>query len=228
MRKQIHTTILTIACAIAGTGVFTAWAQELPKVGKVYKEVKCDLNLDGKSERIGLIAYNPQKESDSFWGQLTVWDSSGKQLWQAPKTQDYRGPFAFGSWPFGGSTIDWIGDLDGDKQVDLLSALPQSDVRPPTYNRYKWDGKQFQSLGAMMLLESPTGSQNFKWTKVNKWDGEKPLTWVMAISGPPNSPVFDVTSYRGAGKYASGQASMQANSKGVSVKKWLKKMSSSD
>jgi hypothetical protein len=226
MRKPIGKAVIASICAL-GCTLYAAWAQDMPKAGKVYKEVKCDLNFDGKSERIGLIAYAPHKESDSFWGQLTVWDGAGKQLWQGPKVKDQRGAFAFGSWPFGASTIDWIGDLDGDKQVDLISALPQSDVRPPTYNRYKWDGKQFLSQGPMMLLESPTGSQNFQWTKAYQWDGEKPLTWVMAISGSPTSPVIDVTSYRGACKYASGQASIQCDSKGVTVKKWLKKMSSS-
>jgi hypothetical protein len=227
MRKQIKNVVLTTSLAI-GCTLLTAWAQDLPKAGKVYKELKFDLNLDGKTERIGLVAYNPHKESDSYWGQLTVWDIKGKQLWQAPKVKDQRGDFAFGSWPFGASTIDWIGDLDGDKQVDLISAQPQSDVRPPTYNRYQWDGKKFQALPAMMLLESPAGSQTFHWTKASQWDGETPLTWVMSMSGSPKNPIIDVTSYRGAGKYASGQATIRADAKGVTVKKWLKRLTPSN
>lgn len=218
---------MTLICGIV-CGSYSAWAQDLPKPGKVYKEVRCDLNRDGKVERIGLVAHSPHKESDSFWGRLTVWDSSGKQLWQAPIVKDQRSAFAFGSWPFGASTIDWVGDLDNDQQIDLISAQPQSDVRPPTYNRYRWDGKQFQALPAMMLLESPEGSGSFLWTKASQWGGgEKPLTWIMSISGSPSNAVAGITSYRGGGNYADGQASLRGDVKGVAVKKWIKKVAPS-
>lgn len=88
MRKTLVT--LLMLSGMAG-------AQPPVKTGQVYQTRKLDLNGDGKPERVELVAYRIHKESDSYWGQLRVVDSSGKQLWKAPQASKSGEPFAFGA-----------------------------------------------------------------------------------------------------------------------------------
>lgn len=202
-----------------------AWAQpSMPKAGDVYESVTYDLNGDGKAEKIGLVAYNIHLESESFWGRLRVTDATGRVIWEAPKASKSGQPFAFGMWPYGASGLDWLGDMDGDGKVELISRGAISDVRPPTYRRYRWTGKGFQALSSKMLLESPLGSGKFLWRDPIDWDGSPPLTWVMSLSGAPSKKVAEVMSYPSEGEYLMGTAETSGNGLGLSITSWITKL----
>jgi hypothetical protein len=199
------------------------WTQPLPKQGQVYQTRKIDLTGDGKPDRVELVAYRIHKESDSHWGQLRVVDARGKLLWKAPQASQAQEPFAFGSWPYGNSDLEWLGDLEGDGVVDLISQRSISDLRPATYRRYRWTGKAFEVLPAKMLLESGADSGNFTWSNPFEWDGQKPLTWVMSLSGSPKL-VATIYSAQSGGSGRQGQAQMIGSAAGMKVSNWLKKM----
>lgn len=124
--------------------LLTAIAAADPKAGQLYQTVRADLNGDGKPEKIGLVAYGHFPEG--YYGRLKVWDSGGKLLWQAPTVQSSDQPFAFGQWPYGSSTLEWV------SPQELISAKPQSDVRPTTFKRFRWTGSAYQPLGNAYLL----------------------------------------------------------------------------
>lgn len=199
-------------------------AQAPPKVGQTYQSVSYDLNGDGKSEKVSLVAYRVDPAEEMFWGRLQVSDSSGKLIWKAPPASEIDQPFAFGMWPFGAAGLEWLGDVDGDGKVELLSPRPISDLRPPTYRRYRWTGKAFASLGPKMLLESPAGSGKFLWRDPIEWDGMQPLTWVSSFSGGPGQMKVAVTSYRSGGAVWGGEAEVRGNGLGLSVTRWTQKL----
>ena len=209
-------TTLTLLILLTGLAV----AQPLPQAGQVYQTRKCDLNGDGKPERVELVAYRIQRESDSHWGQLRVVSSAGKLLWKGPQASTAGEAFAFGSWPYGVSDLEWLGDVDGDGQVDLLSPAAISDVRPTTYRRYRWTGSAFEAMPKKMLLEKAPGSGQFVWTDPINWDGQKPLTWVMSLAGSPDL-IATVYSWRRGGEGWIGKAKMVGSPTALKVSQWL-------
>lgn len=211
MRKTLTFTLLL--CALA-------WGQDLPKPDQSYESVSIDLTGDGKLEKVCLVAYNIDKENDICWGQLVVKDSSGKELWKAPKAKKSSDPFSFGRFPFGSSNLEWIGDIDGDGHIELLSPEPVSDLRPPTYRRYRWKDHQFIPLGPKMLLEVPGGSGTFLWRDPIEWDGVSALTWITSISGTAKQAIAEVVSYRHDGSVWGGTAAMSGDGLGLRVTSW--------
>ena len=195
-------------------------AEPLPQVGDVYQKLSYDLTGDGKPEQIGLAAYKINKEAEAYFGQLTVWSPSGKVLWRAPQAKSHTDAFAFGVFPFGISPLEWIGDLDGDSRIELLSPRPQSDVRPPTYRRYRWTGKGFEALAPKMLLESTPTSDIYSWTTPKQWDGVHPLAWVMKISGPSKQPTAQICSSKSGGLLWWGEARVEGAPTGLRVTRW--------
>ncbi len=205
-------------------GSALAWAQTLPKSGEVYESVAVDLNRDGKSEKLALVAYNIQLESESFFGRLRVTDSAGKVLWEGPKVEQAHQPFAFGMWPYGVSGLEWVGDLDGDGKVELVTRAPVSDVRPPTFCRYRWNGKAFVALPRKMLLEEKAGSGRFLWRDPVEWDGMQPLTWVSSFSGGPKEKIAEIVSSRKDGALWGGTARMKGDGLGLTATSWTTKL----
>lgn len=180
-----------------------------PKAGQVYRSVKADLNGDGKLEKIGLVAYGHFPAG--YYGRLKVWDSGGKLLWQAPTVKSSDQPFAFGSWAYGASNIEWV------SSGELISALPVSDPRPTTFKRFRWTGSAYVAVGTGFLLQS---GDEFVWTKPFEWDGVKPLTWVVSLLDG------SVLSVRGGDQYMNGTARLEATAAGFRVVRWVKKLSS--
>lgn len=219
MKKSFLGLALGLALAVA------ALAQGLPGSGQVYESKSIDLTGDGKPEKVVLVAYNIDDEAQSFSGQLKVIGSQGELLWQAPKQTSPSRPFAFGAWPYGVSGLQWLGDIDGDRKIELLSTEPVSDVRPFTFQRYRWEGKAFRSLGRKMLLESKPGSGRYVWRDPVEWDGETPLSWAMTLSGDPARCEAEVMSYGANGEIRSGKALMKGDGLGLSVVSWLRPMS---
>lgn len=201
-----------------------AWALEMPKAGEIYQSLTYDLNGDGKPDKVQLAAYKIHKESESYWGRLRVTEAGGQVIWEAPKADASGNPFAFGEWPYGSAGLDWLGDLDGDGQVELISRGAVSDVRPPTYRRYHWTGQGFKALTPKMLLASPEGSGRFLWRDPIDWDGSPPLTWVASLSGSPAQIVAEVMAYPSPGKYAMGTAVTRGDGLGLTVTSWTKKL----
>lgn len=204
-----------------------ALAQPLPKAGQTYESKSIDLTGDGKPEKVVLVAYDIDQEMQGYAGQLKVLTSQGQLLWQAPKQAKPGLPFAFGAWPYGVSGLQWLGDIDGDKKIELLSVEPVSDVRPFTFQRYRWEGKAFRSLGRKMLLESKPGSGRFLWRDPIEWDGVSPLSWAMTLSGDPVRCEVEVMSYGKNGEIKSGKAVMKGDGLGLTVTSWIRQMSSS-
>lgn len=220
MKKSFLSLCLGLTLTIA------VLAQGLPRSGQVYESKTLDLTGDGQQEKIVLVAYNIDREVQSFSGQLRVLDSRGQLVWQAPKQTRSDRPFAFGAWPYGVAGLQWLGDIDSDGKIELLSTEPVSDIRPFTFQRYRWEGKAFRSLGRKMLLESKPGSGRYLWRDPIEWDGVSALSWAMTLSGDPARCEAELMAYGANGEIRSGQAVMKGDGLGLSVVSWLRPMSS--
>jgi len=154
-----------------------------------------DLDGDGRPEKIGLVA-----------GQLFVWDASAKLLWQGPQVMSQDDPFALAA----SSTLEWLGS------GELISAQPQSEPGPTTFQRFHWDGTAFHPLGRAYLLQDSDDS--FVWTRTFRWDGVKPLTWIVSLSSALQGRVI---AFRGGGMSQSGEAQLQRVDNGMSITRWL-------
>lgn len=200
---------------------------DFPTEGQVYESVSIDLNGDLKPDKVGLRAY--RVDDMSYWGQLHVWDSSGKVLWQAPKNnQDYghaqgNETQLFGAWPWGISGLEAIGDLDGDGNVELVSTLPQSDVRPTTFRIFRWNGKAFTYIEPRQLFEKPLGSGKFVWGKPSNWNGNTPTSWVSSFDYKAKGWVADITVAQSGGAMKFGKAKLGLTSSGFQVDAWMEK-----
>lgn len=196
-------------------------AQTLPKNGDEYESVSLDLNGDGKKETVSLVAYNVDSSEESFWGRLRVSDASGKTIWEAPKVDDAEQPFAFGMWAYGVSGLEWVGDIDSDGKVELITKAPVSDLRPPTYHRYRWTGKAFEPMSSKMLLaDSGAKPAKLLWRDPFEWDGVKPVLWVSSLSGSPSQIIAEITDYRGDNAIWGGAAVATGNGLGLTVSSW--------
>lgn len=204
------------------TGI--ALAQPLPQEGQVYESKSVDLNGDGSLERVVLVAYNLDRGMESFFGQLRVLNSQGGVIWQGPRVNRSGVPFAFGSWIYGASQLVWLGDIDGDRKIELISSDPVSDIRPYTFQRYRWEGNAFRSLGPKMLLESAPGSGRYLWRDPIEWDGESSLGWVTTLSGDPTRCEAEVMFYGNGGEIRNGKALMKGDGLGLSVISWTRPM----
>ncbi len=208
--------IITFVLCLASWGA----AQTLPQEGKAFESVLFDLTGDGRQEKIALIAYNVHLEEESFWGRLKVFGADGQVLWAAPAAKTTDEEFAFGFWPYGAAGLEWLGDIDDDGKVELISRFPVSDVRPPTFRRYRWNGKAFEVLNPKMILEDPTRPGTFLWREPAQWDGVQPLTWVTALSGGPEQIIADIISYRPDGGVWMGQAEMRGSVQALEIREW--------
>lgn len=215
MRSTLGLTLLL--CALA-------WGQDLPKAEQSYDSVSIDLDKDGELETVSLTAYNIDKANNMWWGQLQVSNSSGKLIWQAPKAKNEQDPFSFGSFPYGESNLEWLGDIDGDGHIELVSPTPQSDVRPPTYRRFRWKNNEFVAMGPKMLLENPIDSGTFTWRDPIEWDGVSAITWIASLSGTPKEIIASVTAIKQDGSIWLGTAKMAGNGLGVKAVSWTKKL----
>ena len=160
-------------------------AQDPPKRGQSYQVTAVDVDRDGRKEKVGLVC---SEVSDSGWfSRLTVWDSSGRRLWQSMPAK--VGVWSFGCWDWGQSDLPWVGDLDGDGTIEALSPEPVSDVSPVSFRVYRWKGKSFQyeRTGTLMGV----GERDFQWSKEargDRWIGNfRPggiaVIWSMKSSG---------------------------------------------
>lgn len=161
--------LLTLALGLALIQPLSALASPgFPNNGEIYQSFKADLNHDGKSERIELIAYNSNEEL--YWGQLIVRDNEGKTLWQGPKVRSLSGwelmPI-FGGFPFGVSGIHLVGDIDGDGKAELVSNKPRSDVRPTDFRVFRWDGSAFVLVRTGELVQTAPSSGVYAWVQSN-------------------------------------------------------------
>ena len=217
MRKTLF------AAALFGFALvpLTASAQPVfPKTGQVYQTFQVDLNGDGKRDKVGLVAY--RVSSEEYWGRLTVWDSSGKLLWQGPQAKKQDEPLAFGAWNFGVSAVECVCDIDGDGRVELLSPQPQSDVSPPTYRIFRWDGRGFAPAARKQLLETPPGSGHFPWSQPVQWSGGA-ATWVGHLKMKGRDLLAEVYVVKSGSDVKLGKARMSGSPKGLEVTSWVQK-----
>lgn len=211
-------TIATALLALALTASAALAQADWPREGQVYQKLQADLDRDGRAETIGLKAYDVGESS--YFGQLVVTRADGSLLWQGPRPKDLSDPLAFGAWDWGVAGIEVAGDLDGDRKVELLGALPQSDVSPATFRVWRWNGKGFQKAFERSLLESPRNSGRYPWGRApERIEG---LRWIgsfesSARDGSCVAQVYDMT----GAMPKLGTASVAADKKGFHVLKWI-------
>lgn len=208
--------LVLLGVALAATA---ALAQpEWPREGQAYQKLQADLDRDGRAETISLVAYDVGESS--YFGQIVVTRPDGKKLWEGPKPRDAGDQMAFGAWDWGIAGLEVAADLDGDGKVEVLGALPQSDVSPATFRVLRWNGKAFQKIFARSLLESPKNSGRYPWGRAP--DRIEGLRWIgsfesSARDGTCVAQIYDMT---GASPKL-GTASVAPDKKGFHVLRWI-------
>jgi hypothetical protein len=194
-------------------------AQDMPtRNGEVYASVQVDLDGDGEAEEVQLLSYGVTADQQ-FYGQLQVADIDGNVLWTAPRAGNPFDPYAFGGWHIGFSGLDMVGDLNSDGTVNLISARPVSDVRPPTYRRFAWTGKEFVTQGTGTLIESPKNSGRYRWSQD---DTLRPGRWISGFEAfmANRTVVVNVTQYVNNSSVLHGRASVVADDNGFHIVRW--------
>lgn len=210
--------VLAFLVALFSAGAALAQDSGLPREGQVYQRLQADLDRDGQAETVSLVAYNVTEEG--WFGQLVVTRRDGSRVWAGPRPTDPQDPMAFGGWDWGVAGLEVAGDLDGDGRIEVLGALPQSDVSPATFRVLRWNGREFRRAFARSLLESPRGSGRYPWAKApQQIDG---LRWVMSFesTGKAGTCLARVYEVSGAATRL-GTASMVADRKGFHVVRWI-------
>lgn len=212
--KKAMTGLLVLLAASAAL----AQAPEWPREGQVYQRLQADLDRDGQAESISLVAYGVGESS--YFGQLVVTRPDGGRLWAGPKPRDPGDAGAFGAWDWGIAGIELAGDLDGDGKVELLGAMPQSDVSPTRFRVWRWDGRGFQRIFTRSLLEAPRNSGRYPWGRAP--EDIRGLRWIGSFetSSRDGSCVAQVYDMSGSLPKL-GTASMAPDRSGFHVLRWI-------
>jgi hypothetical protein len=179
--------------------------------GELLKESwSCDLDGDKQAETMTLRAY--RVEEGNYFATLVVLGADGKVLWESEKVAEATDPMAFGAWDFGVSLPEVVGDIDRDKQIELVAPAPISDVRPVEFKVYRWLDGTFRPAYTRALL---LGKDNrFRWTTPKEGN----QTWVARFEGwQSDKLVAGVTSTVGK----TGKVLLAPEKGGFIVVRWL-------
>jgi hypothetical protein len=210
---------LAISAVLLLLSLMPLLAQGFPTSnGQVYESVQVDLDGDGTAEEVRLRSYGLTADEE-FYGQLEVADLDGNVLWKGPQADNPFHAYAFGGWHIGFSGLDLVGDFDADGTVHLLSAAPISDVRPPTYRLFAWNGSEFVAQGARALVESPANSGRYRWTSD---DSLKPGRFVNSFEGfmADGTVIANITQFVSNTRVLHGRARVKADDIGFHVVRW--------
>ncbi|MCR5660764.1 MAG: hypothetical protein K6G50_01380 [bacterium] len=167
-----------------------AFAQDKPTlVGDTYESLQADLNRDGNPETISLVCY--KKDEWYFLCQLIVKDASGNVIWEGPKPESPESDDVFGGFEYGVAEIDCVADIDGNGVPDIVGRMPQSDVRPPVWRIWKWDGQKFNRQPLSCLIETPAKSGHYLWVEPNCDLDKRYIQYINVNNGQLNASIFD-------------------------------------
>lgn len=188
-----------------------AWAQPT-------KKFQVDLNGDGKAEKIEL-RYSGKGESGDYY-HLVVLDAEGNSIWSGPKVMDEDNPLVFGSWHFGVSLPQAVGDMDGDGAVELIAPAPQSDVSPTAFRILRWTSNAFKPLKTTIYLATGNNLDRLWSAKSDQYEGR----WISAFESiePGNTATVEITEYHGEGGVKTGKAVVTLDAEGATIQKWIK------
>ena len=199
--------------------------QQRPQVGEVWQELSGDIDSDGQSERVCLVPFEIDESGQAFM-QLKVYDHTGEMIWETPKIKDYANKRAFGNYNFGDTDIQLLCDLDKDGRMDLIGAMPRSDMRPILYRVWTWTGGCFEPkfTGYLYEVASDNGEHSnvYKWSH-KLWNGSSSLRWIDHLSQNGSEIVADIIDVE-SGKLEplTGKAQVQIYHSGFLVSDWLK------
>ena len=199
----------------------------LPEEGDLDSIYEVDLNGDGIKEKVAIKAYRVDNDSFTWFGQLVVFDYSWKTIWAGPKTNESwsSDPLIFGSWEYGASLPEAVGDLDGDGNVEIIATCPVSDVRFTPFKLLRWNGKEFYSLyDNATLVQTPKDSGRYPWGNEDGYMGR----YISGFSGMNDDGTFNVFICDFTeGDMKRGQAVVAPDSNGFHICRWLEAPNSS-
>ena len=188
-----------------------AWAQPS-------KKFQADLNGDGKVEKIE-VRYSGKSESGDYY-HIVALDAEGTSIWSGPKDMDDKNPLVFGSWHFGASLPEAVGDMDGDGAMELVAPAPQSDVSPTTFRILRWSSNAFMPLKTTTYLATGNNLDRFSNAKTDKYEGR----WISAFESiePGFAATVKITEYLGNAGVKTGKAIVTLDEGGATIQKWIK------
>ncbi len=182
--KTIAASLLCFAFLVA-----PSFADKPTMLGDTYQQELADLNNDGTPETISLVCY--KKDQWFFLCQLIVKDAAGKLIWEGPKPESPESDDVFGGFEYGVAEIDCVGDIDGDGRPEIVGRMPQSDVRPPVFRIWKWDGKQFNRQPLSSLVETPAKSGHYLWVEPYYDLDKRYVQYIKLDNGQITASIFD-------------------------------------
>ena len=176
----------------------------------VLEKTAFTVTLNGQVDTIALRPY--RVEDGGYFATLVVLKPDGTVLWESNLVVEATDPMAFGSWPIGVSLPQIVGDFDKDKQIELITPMPVSDVRPVEFKVLRWLDGTFRPAYTRALLLGKDG--HVRWTVPKEGN----QTWVSSFDGWKGDQ-FQVHLMSTDGK--SGQAVLTAERGGFALVKWV-------
>lgn len=195
-------------------------AMESIKKGDIYKSFLIDLNKDGKKEKIQIKVFSI---NDTGWyGSINVYDSSSELIWSGPENDKTIDPYVFGSWDYGSSIPELIGDIDSDGNIELVAPEPVSDVRPVKFKIFRWDQKAFRFLFCKSLVENPRSSAKYPWCETMQYSGR----WISEFKKlvKKGECLVNITECSKDGVTKNGIADILSDSEGYHINFWTRNM----
>ncbi|MGE3725589.1 MAG: hypothetical protein AB7I41_08570 [Candidatus Sericytochromatia bacterium] len=196
-----------------------AQSEDWPEENQIYQSFSVDLNQDGKPEKVEVKAIRVGESG--YTGQLFVKNPAGAVIWQGPLFEPGRDSIVdnelyLGSFPMGEGRVSLVQDLEGDGRVDLLMAVPQSDLRVRMWRIFTWNGKGFVFSAKGCLLEVKPGSGQFSFVERTAEQGN----WVDAIRFEGKDLFAEILMLK-PGDLRGGIAKMKINADGMRLLNWV-------
>lgn len=150
--------LVTPACAQRNTPV---------KVGDVWQKVHGNVTGNSPAETVELVVTSADKQRQDGCACLVVLAADGSVLWRGPRPKGYDDPEAFHvSVNTDFSTIELIGDIDGDGHTEVVVHEPGRGVSP-FRTVLRWNGSALVRLppGAGVLRQVSPGNRHFQWDR---------------------------------------------------------------
>ncbi len=208
------------AASGSGTGSAAKPADPTAEMEVLGHKVRATVDLfgDGKQYEVVLkaAANHKPKEGEATEFHVVVIGPDKKVVWEDKKPE-----MTFQIGDAGVEDMQIVGDIDGDKAIEIVSPAMQSDVAPVTFRVMRWVKDHFEKAKGGLLIGNQPVPTEFNWTDKEPAP-EAQAVWVLYFEKLQEPGVLQAyIAQTGEAKLPGDRAILRVTPTGYKVEKWM-------